>query len=335
MKSTYSSILLFGTLILIGCKEEVQKEIINESKPALPIECQIISVKDSACDYSWFAKQFNFNCGSTLKHYNFRDNNPWKDITYPRITEANQFLSFSDQTPRHIKAGSFYFDLNYDSFEKIKLKIPNAYPSWIKDYFFRLARTSTHYINYSPNYALIYYNLTLTGLTDTTVKSDLAPVFYASQMSVLNQSGEVIYRHTGKNYLLYGAAIDINSNLLWFVTHEIFNKKDRSGIQIHDLKLDTTIFVTIVDTSKYISLPIVYPDYVVFEVLRKPECQYLSEIIVLDITKRKMRKIILKKNYFFTNPFIVNREIILSQGDDENEPIIYDTIAINSIDLLN
>jgi len=332
--------ILFGLIMLFSCSET---KVSKESGSYSPEQCVLQSIRDTTLPSQDQIIGYQFLCGGnvTIDTFLFFEGNPWREMGFPIIPEENKYVNFSNNYQTSIKQGFIPFDLTKSTFQNLQDKF-SITKNELKGRFIPVrARTECRYMHSSNDVLLVNYILSIYGVTDTLPLANSQLIHTESQLKVLLSNGEMVYHLISKEYACTGAILDSTRRILFLRTLKPHPGDGITGIEIRDIQDDSILFQLEMDSSFIVIEPKLYDNYAVYEIYtfistNENDGIRPDQILVFDITNRKMLKRKYERDFKFNFEGISNENIIYSYTDHvENDSYESDTYELDTFKIAN
>ena len=328
---------LLSLIVFYSCSEAKRS---NESNSYTPDQCRIQMIVDSTIVEQDKIIGFQFLCEErdTVKKFLFFEDNPWRHVDFP--------ISLSKNDKTFIKQGFIPFDLTKSTYGNVKDKFSITTNEQIGNFIPISARTECRYKLYNADVLLVNYIFSISGATDTISLANHQTIHTESQLKIFLSNGETAYNLISKEYACTGAILDSTHRFLFLRTLKPHPYDGITGIEIRDIQDDSILFQMEMDSSFIVIEPKLYDNYVVYEIYtfistNEEDGIRPYQILVFDITNRKMLKRNYKKDFKFNFEGISNDNLIYSYSDHiendsyESETYESDTFKIANMDLIS
>lgn len=324
--------ILFGLFVLFGCSETKESK---ESESYTPAQCIMQAIHDSTITTQDQIIGYQFLCQErdTIKKFLFFEENPWRHVDFPILLSSNDKI--------FIKRGFISFDLTNSTYQDVKDKFSITTNEQIGDLIPISSWAECRYKSYPSDVLLVNYILSIRGATDTIPLANHQMIHHESQLKVFLSNGETAYHLISKEYACTGAILDSTYKLLFLRTLKPHPYDGITGIEIRDIQDDSILFQLEMDSSFIVAEPKLYDNYAVYEVFTfisadENEGIHPYQILVFDITNRKMLKRTYEKDFKFNFDGISGENLIYSYTDIiENDTYSSETYESDTFKVAN
>ncbi len=298
----------------------------------------IREVKDTSAWRRTTGFEFYCDSGTVIKRIDLVSDYPWKTDCYTILPYDNPYLNYgsADHYQSSIWQGFIPFQLDNARWKDIIKCFNLTSPLAIDSLYFKFASIDTRYFLVSSELLILSHYLKLFAGRDAVQTGQLEFYFPEGQLKVYNAKGDTIYSITRSNYGFQYPVVDTSHRYLCLKTFFQDEHNRKYGWEIHDIVKDTILFSLVGDSAFGFIEPKVFESYVVFEMQkehRNPEGNvdgyFTHRTIVLDATQAKILKHDMKDDYSFSFDRMANDWFIYIRGNDETEPIEYDSVHIS------
>lgn len=333
--------LLFGLFILFGCSET---KVSKEPKSYTPEQCIIQSIRYSTISSQDQIIGYQFVCegSDTIDQFLFFEENPWRELGFPIMPENNRFIKFNNDYKAFIKRGFIPFDLTKSTFQNLKDKF-NIIKNDQKGSLIPVTASTQCRYTYSSHddVLLVNYILSISGVTDTLTLANREMIHTESQLKIFRSNGERVYQLISKEYACTGAILDSTHRFLFLRTLKPHPYDGITGIDIRDIQRDSVLFQLEMDSSFIVIEPKLYGNFAVYEIFTYKSANEEDgirpyQILVFDITKRKMLERNYERDFKFNFEGISNENLIYSYTEYiETDTYVSDTFESDTFIIAN
>ncbi len=326
--------LLFGLFILFSC---AKTKLSKEPKSYTPEQCILQSIRDTTFTNQELIIGYQFVCegSDTIDQFLFFEDNPWRKIDFPKFPNKNRYVPFGNNET-DFKRGTITFDLTKSTYQNVKDKFSISTNEQTGNLIPISAWTKCHHKSYPSDILLVNYILSISGATDTFSLANRQIIHTESQLKVFLSNGEMVYHLISKEYACTGAILDSTRRILFLRTLKPHPDDGITGIEIRDIQDDSILFQLEMDSSFIVIEPKLYDNYAVYEIYtfistNENDGIRPDQILVFDITNRKMLKRKYERDFKFNFEGISNENIIYSYTDHvENDSYESDTYELDT-----